>query len=69
MKQSNIILGIGILVAVILIAGSLFLKASPIQDQSAAKQINPVVSVSQSAKSIVLVPFKALSRQIIKIHQ
>ena len=68
MKQSNIILGIGILVAVILIAGSLFLKATPIQEHSAAKQINPVVSVSKSAKSIVLVPIKALSSRIIKIH-
>ena len=68
MKQSNIILGIGILVAVILIAGSLFLKATPIEKQSTTKQINPVVSVSKSAKSIVLVPLQALSSRIIKIH-
>ena len=68
MKQSNIILGIGILVAIILIAGSLFLKADPIDKKSAAKQVNPVVLISQASKSIVLIPFQTLSRHIIKIN-
>ena len=68
MKQSNIILGIGILVAIILIAGSLFLNADPIEEQSAAKQVNPVVTVSQATKNIALMPFQALSRHIIKIN-
>jgi len=68
MKQSNIILGIGILVAVILIAGSFFLKAGSIEQQTNAKRINPEATISQSAKSIVLIPFQALSRHIIKIH-
>jgi hypothetical protein len=68
MKQSNILLGIGIIVAVIIIAASFFLKAEPLEHQSSTKKINPVAAVSQSAKNIALVPIKILSRHIIKIH-
>jgi len=68
MKQSNIILGIGILVAVILIVGSFFLKAKPLDQQSTSGDINPVTAVSQSAKSIALIPLRELSSYIIKIH-
>ena len=68
MKQSNIILGIGILVAVILIAGSLFLKAGPKDEQSAEKQLNPVSVTDQSIKKITLIPITVLSQYFIKIH-
>lgn len=68
MKQSNIILGIGILVAIILIAGSFFLKAGPIEQHSTTSHINPITNISKSAKSIVLIPFRALSKHMIKIN-
>ena len=68
MRQSNIILGIGILVAVILIVGSFFLKAEPLDNQSSARKTNPEAIVSQSAKSIALIPLQELSKRIIKIH-
>lgn len=66
MKQSNIILGIGILVAVLLIAGSFFLKASPQEHQSATSPNKPLTSISKSAKSLALIPFHALSKHIVK---
>ena len=68
MKQSNIILGIGILVAVLLIAGSFFLKANPVEHQSATSPIKPLTSISKKAKSIAIIPFQALSKHIIKIN-
>jgi hypothetical protein len=67
MKQSNIILGIGIIVAAILIAGSFFLKASPLENQSATDQIKPIPTISGSAKAIAIIPFRALSKHILKI--
>ena len=67
MKQSNIILIIGIIVAVILIAGSLFFKASRLDNQSATDQIKPITSLSGSAKAIAIIPFRALSKHIAKI--
>ena len=68
MKQSNIILGIGIIVAVILIAGSLFLKAGPAEQQKSANQIEPITTVRKSAKKITLEPFEIISRHILKIR-
>jgi hypothetical protein len=67
MKQSNIILGIGIIVAVILIAGSFFLKASPLDQQSTDSPTKSLTSISKSAKSMVILPFHTLSKHIIKI--
>ena len=67
MKQSNIILGIGIIVAVILIAGSFFLKANPLEQQSATGQIKPITSIGNPAKRIMIIPFRALSKHIIRI--
>jgi hypothetical protein len=68
MKQSNIILGIGILVAFIIIVGSFFLKAGPIEHQSATSPIKPISTISQSAKSMAIVPLRVLSKHIIKIN-
>ena len=68
MKQSNLILGIGIIVAVILIAGSFFLKATPLEHQSSTGQIKPVTTISGSTKAMAIIPFRALSKYIIKIQ-
>ena len=68
MKQSNLILAIGILVAVILIAGSLFLKADPLESGKSANQETPVAAFGQSAKKIVMKPFAAVAKHIIKIQ-
>ena len=68
MKQSNIILGIGILVAVLLIAGSFFLKADPLEHQSDTSPIKPLTSISKSAKSIAIIPFRELSKHLLKTN-
>ena len=68
MKQSNIILGISILVAVLLIAGSFFLKANPLERQSDTDPVNPISTLSQSAKSMAIIPFHVVSKHIIKIR-
>jgi len=68
MKQSNIILGIGILVAVILIAGSFFINASPVAQQNPDKPVPALSAVGHTVKTIALTPIRAFSNYIIKIN-
>ena len=68
MKQSNIILGIGILVAVILIVGSFFLNVSQIAQQNPDKPVPALSAVSHTVKAIALTPIRAFSNYIIKIN-
>ena len=68
MKQSNIILGIGILVAVILLAGSFFLKAGPTEQHNANEPVQSLSQVGQKIKSIAFSPIRKISNHIIKIQ-
>ena len=68
MKQSNIILGIGILVAVILIISLFFLKSNPEEPQSAKGQITPTSVLVKSVNIVTSIPFRALSEKLTK-HQ
>ena len=68
MKQSNIILGIGILVAVILLAGSFFIKAGPIGQHNANKPEQSLSLVGQKIKNIAFTPIRMISNHVIKIH-
>lgn len=68
MKQSNIILGIGILVAVILIAGSFFINASPVAQQNHGKPVPALSAVGKTVKTIALTPIRVFSTYIIKIN-
>jgi len=68
MKQSNFILGVGILVAVILIAGSFFLKASP-REQFESNTLKPTQSyVTPVVKNIAIKPIQKLIRRIVDIQ-
>jgi len=68
MKQSNLILGIGILVAVILLVSSFFLKAEPIEKHDTQKPEQSLSLVSQKIKNIAFTPIRVLSKHLIKIN-
>ena len=68
MKQSNIILGIGVIVAVILIIGSFFIKSGPAEPQSAKSPISPTSLTIQSVKNVTVIPFRTLSKRLIKLQ-
>ena len=68
MKHSNWILGIGILVAVILLTGSLLLKAKPIPEAN-TPTVSPALStVTKTAKKLVLIPLKEVSLRLFHIE-
>jgi hypothetical protein len=68
MKQSNIILGIGVLVAVILLVSSFFLKAEPTEKNDPQEPEQSLSLVGQKIKNIGFTPIRALTKHIIKIN-
>lgn len=66
MKQSNWLLGIGIIVAIILIAGSIYLKPS---EETSSKVAEPAKTESgNKIFSILIKPIKNISSKITLIQ-
>ena len=68
MKHSNWVLGIGVLVAVILLTGSLLLKAKPTPETNIPLVSRPLSTVTKTAKKIVLIPLKEVSLRLFHIE-
>jgi hypothetical protein len=68
MKHSNLVLGIGILVAVLLIAGSIFLKADPLEGSSPTSTEQPISKVTKTMKNMATKPLQELSKKIMPIR-
>jgi hypothetical protein len=67
MKQSNLVLGIGIIVAVILIIGSAFLSTGSSDKTHSTSQTQSASTINQSIKNLSLVPFQVIVKQFSKI--
>lgn len=68
MKHSNWVLGIGVLVAVILLTGSLLLKAKPTPEANSPLVSQPLSTITTTAKKLVLIPLKEVSFRLFHVE-
>jgi len=68
MKHSNWILGIGIIVAVILITSTLLLKAETKSEVNTPVVSQPISAAANTAKTIVLKPLKEVTARLLHIN-
>jgi hypothetical protein len=69
MKQSNWILGIGIIVAAILIAGTLLLKAKPKTDTNSPTISLSIPTANKSIKMIIIRPINEVTTQLFRFDK
>jgi hypothetical protein len=67
MKHSNWILGIGILIAVLLLTGSFLLKSEPIPEAKSPIESTTQSTIATTAKTLVLIPLKEVSLRLFHI--
>lgn len=68
MKHSNWILGIGILIAVLLLTGSFLMKSEPAPEANSPIESTTQSTIATTAKTIVLIPLKEVSLRLFNIE-